>query len=368
MMKTVGRGSNLLAPAWWGAIFFGGVACLSLASVSIPAHAQSAATGPSSMKVEWVQFQDPFEKAFVVDVPKGWTAKGGLFRLGYSDQRPMVDLLSPDGAINIRLGDVSIPTYTSPQQFHEREGEIYDLGAQAHMVVERYRTGPEFAVLYAQARFAKTCHDPQSDPRASDFSLKDYLPQDSGTPTQASGGQTAFHCVTDHGPRIAYAYTKTALYGQIWQATVVVSFSAPPDGVASVRDIVTHTVQSFHVSPEWLEYQKRMDAEGLEYQRVRQQGRMRDLQAQVQQFAAKMQAMQNQVNAFERRQNAQAAQVENFTNVLNGVTPTTDPLTGENRLVWTGPKSNYWVNGLGQVVNSTSAPAAGWRQLQTPTN
>lgn len=35
----------------------------------------------------WVKFQDPFEHAFTVDVPKGWTAKGGLFRLGYSDAR-----------------------------------------------------------------------------------------------------------------------------------------------------------------------------------------------------------------------------------------------------------------------------------------
>jgi hypothetical protein len=74
--------------------------------------------------------------------------------------------------------------------------------------------------------------------------------------------------------------------------------------------------------------------------------------------------MQNQVNAFESRQAAQAAQVQSFTNVLNGVTPTTDPLTGEQRDVWTGPRSNYWVNGTGQVVNSTDAPAAGWRQLQ----
>ena len=366
MLKTADRACDLLAPALRGVIVFGGLpACLLLASLSIPAKAQRAATSTPNLRVEWIQFQDPFEKAFTVDVPKGWAVKGGLFRLGYSDERPMVDLLSPDGAINIRLGDVSIPTYTNPQQFHEREGQIYDLGAQAHMVVERYRTGPEFAVLYAQARFAKTCHDPQSDPQASDFSLKDDLPQDSTAPTQASGGQTAFHCVTDHGPRIAYAYTRTALYGQIWQAPAVVSFLAPPDDVASVRDIVSHAVQSFHLNPDWLEYQKRMDAEGLDYQRVRQQGRMRELQAQVQQFETKMQAMQNQVNAFERRQSAQAAQVESFSNVLNGVTPTTDPLTGENRLVWTGPKSNYWVNGLGQVVNSTNAPAAGWRQLQT---
>jgi hypothetical protein len=114
-----------------------------------------------------------------------------------------------------------------------------------------------------------------------------------------------------------------------------------------------------------MEYQKRMDAEGLAYQRARQQRRLNELQAQVQQFESKMRAMQNQVNAFESHQAQQAAQVEGFTNALIGVTPTTDPLTGENRMVWTGPKDNYWVNGTGQVVNATNAPAPGWRQLQT---
>lgn len=364
-MRIENRVAQSSVPFRDALIGFTGLAWLALVSLPIPTRAQATRTAPPpDSKLEWTQFQDPFEKAFTVDVPKGWTVKGGLFRLGYSDQRPMVDLASPDGAITIRLGDVSVPTYTVPQQFHEREGDVYDLGAQAQMIVERYRTGPEFAVLYAQARFAKICHDPQSDSEDSDFSVKDYLPADASGSTQASGGQTAFYCVTDHGRRIAYVYTKTALSGKIWQAPAAVSFLATAAQAAAARDIITHAVQSFRVSPEWLEYQKRLDAEGLQYQRVRQQGRLADLQAQVQQFTAKMQAMQNQVNAFERRQNAQAAQVESFSNVLNGVTPTTDPLTGENRQVWTGPKSNYWVNGLGQVVNSTNAPAAGWRQLQ----
>jgi hypothetical protein len=362
-MRMESRVTNFGLPALRGLAVLAGLACFVPASLVIVADANRAAASPPDSKIEWIQFQDPFEKAFAVDVPKGWTVKGGLFRLGYSDQRPMVDLASPDGSIDIRLGDVSIPTYTVPQQFHEREGEVYDLGAQAQMVVERYRSGPEFAVLYAQARFAKLCRNPQSDAQDSDFKAGDYLPLDA-TATQSSGGQTAFRCDTAGGARVAYAYTKTALSGKIWQAPTVISFLAAPAQVAAARDIITHAVQSFRVSPEWLEYQKRMDAEGLEYQRVRQQGRMMQLQAQVQQFAAKMQAMQNQVSAFERRQNAQAAQVESFSNVLNGITPTTDPLTGENRQVWTGPKSNYWVNGLGQVVNSTNAPAAGWRQLQ----
>ncbi len=352
--------SNLVATVLWSAGIL-----VALVSGAGPGRAKAAATTMAAIpKIDWISFQDPMEKAFVVDVPQGWTVKGGLFRLGYSDQRPMVDLVSPDGSVNIRLGDVSIPSYTVPQQFHEREGEVYDLGAQIQMVVEHYRTGPEFAVLYSQARFATMCRNPQADAQDSEFTVRDYLPADA-TMTQSSAGQTAFHCDSGTAARVAYAYTRTTLAGKIWQALTVVSFFAPPDQVSTVRDIVNHCVQSFRVNAEWLEYQKRMDAEGLQYQRIRQQGRLSDLQNQMQQFSAKMQAMQNQVNAFERRQNAQAAQVENFTNALVGITPTTDPLTGENRQVWTGPKSNYWVNGTGQVVNSTSAPAPGWRQLQT---
>ena len=118
----------------------------------------------ADMPLQWVTFQDSFEHAFTADVPKGWTAKGGLFRLGYSDARPMVDLTSPDGRINIRLGDVAIPVYFVPNQFH-REGEIYDLGAQAQLTVAHYRPGPEFAAAYAKARFENVCAELSSTVR-----------------------------------------------------------------------------------------------------------------------------------------------------------------------------------------------------------
>ena len=90
---------------------------------------------------------------------------------------------------------------------------------------------------------------------------------------------------------------------------------------------------------------------------------MRQLSQQVAQFEMKMQSMKNQVNAFERRQAGQAAQVESFDNVLVGITPTIDPL-GNPRDVWTGPKSGYWTNGVGQVINSDTSPGAGWQQLR----
>ena len=100
-----------------------------------------------------------------------------------------------------------------------------------------------------------------------------------------------------------------------------------------------------------------MDAYALQYQQARQQQRLQQLAQQVQQFDAQMQAMRDQVNAFENQMSAQASQVQSFDNALVGITPTVDPLTGESSNVWTGSQSGYWADGMGNVVNSATAPA-----------
>ena len=311
---------------------------------------------------QWTQFTDPNEQAFTLEVPRGWTVRGGLFRLGYSDERPMVDMRSPDGQISLRLGDVAIPTYALPSPpYNTREGAVVDLGEQARMVVARYRTGPEFVVLYAPSRFSEVCHNPQSDASAPQVSIPDSIPgAGSG---QSSSGQINYRCTGANGPLVTFAYTKTMTAGPIWQVVSLASFSAPPDKAAEARSLLEHAAQSFRLRPEWIEYQKQMDEQGMAYQRRRQAGRVTAIGQQVQQFEAKMRAQQAQVNAFEAHQAAQAAQVEGFTDVLNGLTPTTNPLTGESRKVWTGTQDNYWANGQGQVVNSHDAPAAGWTNV-----
>src|SRR5580700_846562 len=52
-------------------------------------------------QLTWISFQDPAERAFTIDVPHGWTVKGGLYRFGFFDYRPMIDINSPDGMVNI---------------------------------------------------------------------------------------------------------------------------------------------------------------------------------------------------------------------------------------------------------------------------
>jgi hypothetical protein len=316
----------------------------------------------------WTKFADPNEQAFTVEVPQGWTVKGGMFRLGFSDERGMVDMTSADGRINVRIGDLAVPSYVIPSQYHAREGEVYDLGAQAQMVIARYRTGPEFAVLYSHARFYQLCRNPRADADVSAFSVPDYLPSPVA-PDQSSSGQIAYRCDaaekgTAPGGAVAFAYAHTALSQSIWGVSPLVSFYAPADQADAARAIALHSARSLRLLPQWIERQKQLDAQGLEYQRARQQQRMAALGQQVQQFEARMQAMRQQVGAFERHQAAQAAQVEGFTNALNGVTPTVDPLTGEARNVWTGPAQRYWTNGVGDVINSNSQPNASWHEIQ----
>jgi hypothetical protein len=340
-----------------GFLLLGGfTASTSWVSGAVTANAGAAVSG-------WIKFEDPYEHAFTAEVPQGWTVKGGIFRLGYSDSRPMLDMISPDGKTQIRFGDVAIPSYSVPNQYHAREGEPYDLGAQAQMTVARYRSGQDFAQLYAIQRFVRLCQ--KLDPQAADTTspVRDYVPPGAPSPSQSSGGQVNYRCDTSQGARVAYVYAKTSLFGSLWQVTSLASFLAPPEGVADARAILLHASQTFQLIPEWIERQKQMDAEGLQYQRARQQQRLYALGQQVQQFEQRMHAMQNQVNAFERQQNAQARQVESFGNLLTGIQPTTDPL-GNERDAWIGPNSNYWTNGTGTIVNSNNPPGAGWQQLK----
>jgi len=316
---------------------------------------KAAAPGTPGGDVAWEKFEDPLEQAFTLEVPRGWTVKGGMFRLGYSDHRVMVDMTSPDGKVNIRLGDLAVPTYFLPNQFHH-EGEVYDLGAQAQGRVARYRSGQEFAKGYSKVRFARVCQS--LAPQASTLPLRTHLDTPQGV-TQASEGEATYGC----GDRTAYVYAQTALMQGLWQATSLTSYVAPEGQVALTRSIILHSSKSLQLSPAWVQKQNQLDQEALVYQRQRQRDRMTVFNAQVRQFEANMQGMRNQVAAFERGQAQRQSQFQQVDNIISGITPTTDPY-GNTVNVFNGPKSHYWYNpGTGKEVNSDLSPGPGWEPL-----
>ncbi len=309
----------------------------------------------------WSTFEDPRERAFTFDVPRDWTAKGGMFRVGYADYRAMVEVRSPDGAASVRFGDVAVPVaYALPTAQHPADGEVDDLGAQAQLVYARYRGGKDYARLYALTRLKRICR--QLTPEATTWTP----PPPAGLPeAKSTDGAVAYRCDSGEGARIAYVYAQTAPASPgLWHVVSLLSFIAPPDQLTRVHDIIARAAQTLRSNPAWIAQQKRSDDEGLRYQVARQRRRIADLGTQVQHFETQMRGMQDQVRAFERGQASQAGQVAAFGNALTGITPAVDPLNGQTRDVWTGPANGYWINGVGTIVNSNGSPGAGYRQLQ----
>jgi hypothetical protein len=343
-----------------GSVRFALLACGLLAMsfcLSVPLSGQT--------QLSWVQLQDSGpEHAFAVDVPKGWTAKAGAFRLGYSDVRFMVDVKSPTGKVDVRIGEVSIPAYALPSQLH-RDGDFIDLGAQAQLTVAGYRTGEQYAGKYAEVRFKELCQSMTLDTHGASISMPDYLPPDPAIKSSTSGAVN-YKCNTGAGEMTAFVYARTNLGDGLWTVRTLVSYIAPTQQAALAADVAQHCVKSFRLDPQWLAHQQQMDAEALDYQRQRQAGRVRQLQMQVAQFEQSMKAMQQQVASFERGQQRSAAQSEEWGNILTGIAPTVDPL-GNRRDVWTGTKSRYFENGQGTVINSDVVPpGGGWTELKTP--
>ena len=61
-----------------------------------------------------MRYYDPSEHSFSLEVPRGWSVEGGMYRFGYFDVRATVDLRSPDGNIILRFDDANIPPYACP--------------------------------------------------------------------------------------------------------------------------------------------------------------------------------------------------------------------------------------------------------------
>ena len=83
-------------------------AVLAAALAAAPACAQAA-------DATWVQFADPTENAFALEVPQGWTVKGGVKRFSSVVATLWVTAASPDGATQVFIGDPAITPFMIPK-------------------------------------------------------------------------------------------------------------------------------------------------------------------------------------------------------------------------------------------------------------
>jgi hypothetical protein len=75
--------------------------------------------------------------------------------------------------------------------------------------------------------------------------------------------------------------------------------------------------------------------------------------------------MNQQVAGYESHHASQAQQVSTWGETLTGLQNVSDPMTGTQFQVFSGPKANYYVNGNAVKINSDVSPGSGFHQLTT---
>src|SRR2546427_2936662 len=116
------------------------------------AAAQDTAKAPS-----FVTWREPNEGAYTLGVPRGWKISGGIRRHTPVDVRSAVQVVSPDEAIHLYIGDYDLIPRREPDAATRiaglQEGRVYN-----ETLIGRYLTGAQFAQGYPAW---KLCRRPQ---------------------------------------------------------------------------------------------------------------------------------------------------------------------------------------------------------------
>jgi hypothetical protein len=305
--------------------------------------------------IVWVKYTEPTEHAFTVDGPRGYTVKPLEVRRGPIDYVLQTRAVAPDNSIDVRINDGSIPAFSEPTPLNERLGLHPGMTTESRgqrFMIRSYVAALPFAYDYAKQMMAPFCAQPALK-AARPLPVPAFAAP--ATPISSTDvGEVYFEC-PNHG-RVGYLYVITTRMHDpsspigTWGVAVLVGFTSARARAGEGFAIARHMAFSVSPNPQWY--------------------------AGVLQIA---QQQNNQIMAdFDRQQQVRQAQLakvddtqdrdeQAFDDIINGVTPTVDPQTGEKRDVATGSKGNYyWTDQNGHTVNTASwmAPGPNYRPLQ----
>lgn len=302
------------------------------------ASGQAQAGAGAATGAKWITVRDAREQAFSIQVPQGWKTYGGLFRFSAIDARLIVDMTSPDGLTNLRVGDSTVPPYRVPGPFLGRGPGVAS-----------YAAGNVFATRYGQARFASMCQGLQLT--KSDAMMPTYHPVGGGM-TRTTAGEAFFSCTEKGSPISAYVYAETMLMGpggpgSSWLVVALGSVIAPAQKAAAAGSMLQHVGESLVMNPAWTEMQNQLNNQA------------------IQRINASTQATIAATNAANAHQQAMISALQNdsFNDVINGVQQTRDTTTGQQYTVPLGTGTTQWLRDGKTVVESGLSPGVGFDRL-----
>lgn len=316
-------------------------------SPTSPAFGSGAApTGAGG--VNYVTVQDMREQAFSISVPQGWKVVGGMFRYRIAYPRPMVDMTSPDGTINVRIGDNTIPNYQTPNA-----NPYLPAVPNNFTPVAAYTSGQAFAQKYGLARFASMCQGIQIT--SSQAVAPKYSQQVQGYVT-ATGGNANFSCTRNGQAMVGYVYAETMQVGAVmgqpanWYETALGSWLAPSQWAQNASAILTYSTGTLVMNPDWAAWQNFLVAAATETNLITAE-RTKIATAQMDAREAQWRKMM-------------AGEVDDFNDILTGTTFAMNPATGQPVSLPAGNGEPEWLDNQNNVASAAMQPGPGYTQVQ----
>jgi PDZ domain len=208
------------------------------ARASAPTAAAIAAPAQGLTDVSWTTFNDPYEDAFSIDVPRGWRVAGGLVRKIPLVPNLVVRVLSPDRRTLIALGDPDSAPYSAP--------------IAARDYVRRF-TERAMSEACSGLKIGGVVDLPDVERFASSNSLGPY--------NRWSAAQADFSCTGERqagmaGESMAVLQYMTSL--RSGHAQILAGFVTTGGQESAADKLLNHMVESFRQNPEWSARQQQM--------------------------------------------------------------------------------------------------------------
>lgn len=318
--------------------------------VTPAAEGRENVRGSASDQTARVQFQrwtDPTEGAFSLEAPAGWQVSGGIKRDGATSRTSEWTIQSPDGEVNIRSGDASLPpAYVEPvaSQFGPQytEGQKY---STTNWVVMRFVPAAEFASGYAQREAADFCNNLRWLERKD---RQDYVQQMGQRGLlqpnmQYTAAEVSFTCQGEGQPFIGYLFvlnyaTPPSYVGRMWHVHTLYGFIARAERAREADAVLSHAISTFEVNPQWYGAERQAETQTAE---------------QFRQFREYSTQLQQQTQA--ERWASWDRIAEQRGDILTGQTRVVDPESGRAYKVQSG-SNYYWVDPNREVIAGTDQP------------
>ena len=323
---------------------------------------------------QWVKYADPNEHAFTIDVPAGWRVGGGSKRMSTVDIRSAVEVVSPDGAIELFYGDLDIPIFTVPSpllaQAGLRPGMTYSPGYGNKFLIEPYANGQAFAAGWGQSRVGRDCASVRrtsSKPRPDASQGIDHVYAQYGIRTSILAGEASFTCSLKGQPGAAYVFAATELVqspgSALWDVKTAVGFVSSAPRAAEAYALLGHMVASFAVDPAWAARQQQTAAQT---ERIIAQQNAIVANAIVQNGKTLAATSDLIVKGGQARSNATSNAIEGYDEkAVRGTSTYVNPDTGATKTL-DNSFAHQYINNSGQTLgtNSENPPGPGWTEMQ----